>query len=144
MLHLYSFLFKHVVINWKWNHCDWSSESFSFFSYLPSMELDIVLSLSELYLDRHVPVLDAPPSPLSFYREYVSPNKPVLIRNGLQHWTANNKWTPQYLRFVPCRNALVSYVQDYIMTDTKMLSTTYRHNRDIFMCIKLTKIHMER
>lgn len=52
----------------------------------------------ELYLDRHVPVLDAPPSPLSFYREYVSPNKPVLIRNGLQHWTANNKWTPQYLR----------------------------------------------
>lgn len=80
------------------------------------MKLDIVLFLSELYLDRHVPVLDAPPSPLSFYREYVSPNKPVLIRNGLQHWTANNKWTPQYLRFVPCGNALVSCAQDYIMT----------------------------
>lgn len=100
------------------------------------MKLDIVLFLSELYLDRHVPVLDAPPSPLSFYREYVSPNKPVLIRNGLQHWTANNKWTPQYLRFVPCGNALVSCAQDYIMTGTKRLSKMYRHNRDKVMCSK--------
>ncbi|XP_062597221.1 bifunctional peptidase and (3S)-lysyl hydroxylase Jmjd7-like [Saccostrea cucullata] len=56
------------------------------------------LEARELYLDRAVPVLDGPPSPLSFYRDYVTPNKPVLIRNGLQHWSALTKWTPDYLR----------------------------------------------
>lgn len=128
MLHLYSFLMKFsMLLNMS---LKLQVES----PRLVSMKLDIVLFLSELYLDRHVPVLDAPPSPLSFYREYVSPNKPVLIRNGLQHWTANNKWTPQYLRFVPCGNALVSCAQDYIMTGTKRLSKMYRHNRDKVMC----------
>ncbi|XP_048751149.2 bifunctional peptidase and (3S)-lysyl hydroxylase Jmjd7-like [Ostrea edulis] len=56
------------------------------------------LEARELYLDHDVPILDQPLTPLSFYREYVSPNKPVLIRNGLQHWSAITKWTPDYLR----------------------------------------------
>jgi len=46
----------------------------------------------ELYLSSSVPVLDTPPSPLQFYRDYVSWNRPVLIRNGLNHWKALNLW----------------------------------------------------
>ncbi|KAJ8299142.1 hypothetical protein KUTeg_023202 [Tegillarca granosa] len=42
----------------------------------------------ELYLDREVPRLDFPPSPLSFYRDYVAPNKPVIIHKAFDQWPA--------------------------------------------------------
>nr|XP_022340536.1 jmjC domain-containing protein 7-like isoform X1 [Crassostrea virginica] len=58
----------------------------------------LALEARELYLDRDVPVLESPPSALTFYREYVSPNKPVVVQNGLEHWPALKKWTPGYLR----------------------------------------------
>ncbi|XP_064604380.1 bifunctional peptidase and (3S)-lysyl hydroxylase Jmjd7-like [Liolophura sinensis] len=51
----------------------------------------------ELYLDAEVAELTSVPDPLSFYREFVSPNKPVVIRGGLD-WPALTVWTPQYLR----------------------------------------------
>ncbi|RLW10011.1 hypothetical protein DV515_00002290 [Chloebia gouldiae] len=47
-----------------------------------------------------VPYLDRPPSPLEFYREWVSPNKPCVIRNAINHWPALKKWTSAYLREV--------------------------------------------
>ncbi|NXR14331.1 JMJD7 protein, partial [Semnornis frantzii] len=47
-----------------------------------------------------VPYLDRPPSPLEFYRDWVSPNKPCIIQNAISHWPALKKWTSAYLREV--------------------------------------------
>lgn len=52
----------------------------------------------ELYLDREVPRLDSPPSPLSFYRDYVAPNKPVIIHKAFDQWPALEKWNSNYFR----------------------------------------------
>ncbi|XP_076115665.1 bifunctional peptidase and (3S)-lysyl hydroxylase Jmjd7-like [Mytilus galloprovincialis] len=52
----------------------------------------------ELYLDKTVRVLTKPPTPLVFYREYVSPNKPVLIQGAIDHWPAISRWNHDYLR----------------------------------------------
>ncbi|XP_064093441.1 bifunctional peptidase and (3S)-lysyl hydroxylase Jmjd7-like isoform X3 [Macrobrachium nipponense] len=63
---------------------------------------DCFLSLSseakELYLNDTVPVLDAIPSPLQFYRDWVAPNKPVIFRGAVKKWPAIKKWTIKYLR----------------------------------------------
>uniref|UniRef100_A0A8C3LH34 Bifunctional peptidase and (3S)-lysyl hydroxylase JMJD7 n=1 Tax=Chrysolophus pictus TaxID=9089 RepID=A0A8C3LH34_CHRPC len=53
-----------------------------------------------------VPYLDRPPSPLEFYREWVSPNKPCIIRNAIGHWPALHKWTLAYLREVVGRKVV--------------------------------------
>ncbi|KAG7238073.1 hypothetical protein INR49_031427, partial [Caranx melampygus] len=51
-----------------------------------------------LYLNQSVPYLDEPPDPLQFYRDWIGPNKPCIIRNAFSHWLALSRWTPQYLR----------------------------------------------
>uniref|UniRef100_A0A9L0RZT9 Bifunctional peptidase and (3S)-lysyl hydroxylase JMJD7 n=1 Tax=Equus caballus TaxID=9796 RepID=A0A9L0RZT9_HORSE len=55
--------------------------------------------LSELSVPLAVPYLDEPPTPLHFYRDWVCPNKPCIIRNALQHWPALQKWSLPYLRW---------------------------------------------
>uniref|UniRef100_A0A2I3S643 JmjC domain-containing protein n=1 Tax=Pan troglodytes TaxID=9598 RepID=A0A2I3S643_PANTR len=45
-----------------------------------------------------VPYLDKPPTPLHFYRDWVCPNRPCIIRNALQHWPALQKWSLPYFR----------------------------------------------
>ncbi|KAE8587146.1 hypothetical protein XENTR_v10021878 [Xenopus tropicalis] len=52
----------------------------------------------ELHGTDSVPYLDAPPSPLQFHRDWVSPNRPCIIRNAFTHWPALHKWTFGYLR----------------------------------------------
>ncbi|XP_002731421.1 bifunctional peptidase and (3S)-lysyl hydroxylase Jmjd7 [Saccoglossus kowalevskii] len=53
----------------------------------------------ELYLHNDVPVLTVPPSPLTFYREWVCPNRPVIINNAINEWPALHKWKDlDYLR----------------------------------------------
>ncbi|XP_030633742.1 bifunctional peptidase and (3S)-lysyl hydroxylase JMJD7 [Chanos chanos] len=52
----------------------------------------------ELYLNDAVPYLDGPPSPLEFLREWISPNKPCIIRNAFNDWPALSKWNSSYLR----------------------------------------------
>ena len=52
----------------------------------------------ELYLGRNIPSLDSPPSPISFYRDFVSHNRPVVIKGGVSHWPAVTKWTNSYLK----------------------------------------------
>lgn len=52
----------------------------------------------DLYLNRSVPYLDGPPEPLDFYRDWIGPNKPCIIRNALSHWPALSRWTTDYLR----------------------------------------------
>ncbi|XP_065657206.1 bifunctional peptidase and (3S)-lysyl hydroxylase Jmjd7 isoform X1 [Hydra vulgaris] len=62
---------------------------------------EVLLSLGneahELYLPREIKLLEHPPSPLVFLREYVMPNIPVVIKNGVKHWPAIKKWTDDYL-----------------------------------------------
>ncbi|KAI2654169.1 Bifunctional peptidase and (3S)-lysyl hydroxylase Jmjd7 [Labeo rohita] len=52
----------------------------------------------ELYLNDAVPYLDGPLSPLQFYRDWIGPNKPCIIRNAFSDWPALSKWNPTYLR----------------------------------------------
>ncbi|XP_060072391.1 bifunctional peptidase and (3S)-lysyl hydroxylase Jmjd7-like [Ylistrum balloti] len=52
----------------------------------------------ELYLDKQVPVISAPVSPLRFYREHVASNKPVVVEGALQHWPALKLWEESYFR----------------------------------------------
>jgi len=35
---------------------------------------------------------ERPESPLSFYRDFVSPNRPVIVRGGCRHWRASQEW----------------------------------------------------
>ncbi|XP_043775086.1 bifunctional peptidase and (3S)-lysyl hydroxylase JMJD7 isoform X4 [Cervus elaphus] len=53
----------------------------------------------ELSVPLAVPHLDEPPSPLHFYRDWVCPNRPCIIRNALKHWPALRKWSLPYLRW---------------------------------------------
>ncbi|KAG1973216.1 bifunctional peptidase and (3S)-lysyl hydroxylase JMJD7 [Pimephales promelas] len=52
----------------------------------------------ELYLNDAVPYLDGPLSSLQFYRDWIGPNKPCIIRNAFSDWPALSKWNPTYLR----------------------------------------------
>lgn len=56
--------------------------------------------LKELYLSETVSYLEEPPSALQFYREWIGPNKPCIIRNAFDHWPALSKWNPDYLRWI--------------------------------------------
>ncbi|XP_061699273.1 bifunctional peptidase and (3S)-lysyl hydroxylase JMJD7 isoform X4 [Syngnathoides biaculeatus] len=52
----------------------------------------------DLYLSRSVPYVDGPPDPLQFYRDWIGPNRPCVVRNAFDHWPARSRWTPAYLR----------------------------------------------
>ncbi|XP_068457265.1 bifunctional peptidase and (3S)-lysyl hydroxylase JMJD7 isoform X2 [Clinocottus analis] len=56
------------------------------------------LEAHDLYLNQSVPYLEGSPDPLQFYRDWIGPNKPCIIRNALSHWPALSRWTPEYLR----------------------------------------------
>ncbi|XP_074517745.1 bifunctional peptidase and (3S)-lysyl hydroxylase JMJD7 isoform X2 [Sebastes fasciatus] len=56
------------------------------------------LEAQDLYLNQSVPYLEEPPDPLIFYRDWIGPNKPCIIRNACSHWPALSRWTPEYLR----------------------------------------------
>lgn len=69
------------------------------------MENEIVKGLEqlskearELYLSPEIPVLTSAPSPLVFMREFVSKNRPVIIKNALSKWRALTSWSSDYLR----------------------------------------------
>ncbi|KPP58941.1 jmjC domain-containing protein 7-like [Scleropages formosus] len=59
---------------------------------------DFASEARELYLGEEVPYVMQPPSPLEFYREWIGPNKPCVIRNAISHWPALHKWNLSYLR----------------------------------------------
>lgn len=52
----------------------------------------------ELYLPEKVFEYRGAPTPLEFYRDWVSPNVPVIFQNAISHWPALHKWSPNYLR----------------------------------------------
>ncbi|EDQ92064.1 uncharacterized protein MONBRDRAFT_14782 [Monosiga brevicollis MX1] len=39
-----------------------------------------------------------PPSAIEFWRDFVSPNRPLIIRGGVCHWPAFEKWSLDYLQ----------------------------------------------
>jgi len=49
-------------------------------------------------LINYVDIVDAPPDPLTFYRNWVSQNRPLIIKNAAKDWPALTKWTELYLR----------------------------------------------
>jgi len=51
----------------------------------------------ELYIPAEVPRLPAPPTPLAFYRDWVSQNRPVVVEGGVAHWSALTSWTDSHL-----------------------------------------------
>ena len=51
----------------------------------------------ELYLGDNISEVSSVPSPMEFHRDYVSRNKPVIIRGGIKHWPALEKWSNQYI-----------------------------------------------
>uniref|UniRef100_A0A670XZX3 Jumonji domain containing 7 n=1 Tax=Pseudonaja textilis TaxID=8673 RepID=A0A670XZX3_PSETE len=59
---------------------------------------DFPTEARELCWSESVPYLDILPPPLEFYREWICPNKPCIIRNAFHHWPALKKWTLGYLR----------------------------------------------
>lgn len=56
-------------------------------------------TILELYLDKHVPEVDGRPSPLTFYRDFVAPNKPAVFNNAINQWPALKHWGSKYLRY---------------------------------------------
>lgn len=58
---------------------------------------ELVENSNNLYLDVEIPILKQPPSPLVFYRDYVSMNRPCIIENAFNHWPATYLWTNAYL-----------------------------------------------
>jgi Cupin-like domain len=55
--------------------------------------------LIEYYLNSEVPVLDELPDELEFYRSYVAANRPVIVRNAINHWPALTKWNADYFKY---------------------------------------------
>ena len=59
---------------------------------------NLSLEARELYLTEEIPKLLNPPSALQFYRDWVTPNVPVIIEKGFDDWLALKKWNIEYLR----------------------------------------------
>jgi jumonji domain-containing protein 7 len=51
----------------------------------------------DLHLGAAVDEVAAPPDPAAFLRDYVGPNKPLIVRGGAAHWPARRRWTAGYL-----------------------------------------------
>ncbi|XP_057330276.1 bifunctional peptidase and (3S)-lysyl hydroxylase Jmjd7 [Microplitis mediator] len=55
----------------------------------------------DLYLSEEIATINVEHiaiNPLKFYRDYVSRNVPVLVKNGVSKWPAINKWNANYFR----------------------------------------------
>ncbi|XP_008217295.2 bifunctional peptidase and (3S)-lysyl hydroxylase Jmjd7 [Nasonia vitripennis] len=52
----------------------------------------------ELYIPTEIIEIEEAISPLDFYRNYVSKNIPVVIRGGIKHWKALDKWSIPYFK----------------------------------------------
>jgi hypothetical protein len=68
----------------------------------PSAERDahfwgLARETRELYVSAEVPRLSGAPDPLTFLRDYVAANRPVIIENAIAHWPALRRWTHAYL-----------------------------------------------
>lgn len=63
----------------------------------PPLTFDIFFLILDL-LPSEIPILNQAPDALNFLRNFVTPNIPFIIRNGVKHWPALFKWNKDYLR----------------------------------------------
>ncbi|XP_012226382.2 bifunctional peptidase and (3S)-lysyl hydroxylase JMJD7 [Linepithema humile] len=54
----------------------------------------------ELYLQSEVAQINHAITPLTFFREYVSKNIPLIIKGAVKHWPAVSKWSIPFFRKV--------------------------------------------
>ncbi|XP_040189763.1 bifunctional peptidase and (3S)-lysyl hydroxylase JMJD7 [Rana temporaria] len=59
---------------------------------------DLAQEVRELHGSDDISYLEDPPTALQFHRDWLSPNRPCVIRNAFNHWPALHKWTFDYLR----------------------------------------------
>ncbi|XP_072284068.1 bifunctional peptidase and (3S)-lysyl hydroxylase JMJD7 [Pyxicephalus adspersus] len=59
---------------------------------------ELAQEVRDLHGSLSVSYLDNPPTPLQFHRDWLTPNRPCVIRNAFNHWPALHKWTFDYLR----------------------------------------------
>lgn len=61
--------------------------------------LELVENAKDLYLPSQIPTLHKPPTAFEFYKNFVSKNRPCIIKNACNDWPAmTNLWTNNYLR----------------------------------------------
>ena len=59
----------------------------------------IITYFAELYIPKQITELEENKvSPLFFYKNFVSKNIPVVIRGGIKHWKAVDKWSISYFK----------------------------------------------
>ena len=58
---------------------------------------ELLSNAHDFYLPSQVKESQERPSPLWFLREHVMTNTPVVIRGGVNHWPAIEKWSDEYL-----------------------------------------------
>ncbi|XP_066929748.1 bifunctional peptidase and (3S)-lysyl hydroxylase Jmjd7-like [Clytia hemisphaerica] len=58
---------------------------------------ELLSDARDFYLPTEVRELEDNPSPLCFLREHVMTNVPLVIRGGVKHWPAVEKWSDEYL-----------------------------------------------
>ena len=56
------------------------------------------MTANNLSVDAEIAYLCDPPSPLTFYREFVSENRPCIINNAFNDWPALYLWSNAYLQ----------------------------------------------
>ena len=62
------------------------------------MLMNSKLFFADFHVPNKIPRLSKPPSPLEFYRNFVSTNTPCVIENAVNSWTAFKKWkSDEYL-----------------------------------------------
>jgi len=61
------------------------------------MSLQLSPRPADIDLGAAIDEVEASVDPVVFLRDYVGPNKPLIIRGGCAHWPALHKWTRAYL-----------------------------------------------
>ena len=63
--------------------------------------------ITDFYLQHEVPEIQgAPESPLEFHRNWISFNRPLIIRNAIKHWPAFEKWQSNDYLLSKCEKKL--------------------------------------
>ena len=75
------------------------------------------MTLSTCGVRAAVPILEQPPSPVTFHRDYVSKSMPCLIRNSLQDANGTS-------RLLLTLNELVTYCQEDVKCEDQLLMLT--------------------
>lgn len=90
--------------------------------------IELSIQANQLYLPHpYIQTIQEAPSPLEFYRNYVSRNIPVLIKRGCTHWPAIKKWSSEYLVKTVKNRVSVAFSRDgadKVYNDTFVLPHT--------------------